>query len=596
MPAPTQAVCDAWTPGITSQIPESLKPQITLFRAENATVDYRRACEYADFCGLSVNTLFSLRVERLVVHELLVRVTADLTVPDGPNYQDLGINLRAMVAELYKYALPEFPAMRKAFDQDKAVLMQFIESEIQTRLFSQRAASVKPKPDISWLRRLFGGVVTSEVSASSKSPEEPVEVVALANWKQRIVTETSPLQLAALQALVKVVGSMVAIRGRVMNRPGLIADIATNMACNNTGSTMIAKLVEPVFKAGVAAHNYRLLPVQLKPLVMNVKGASASGKSTIRPQQRQLAEKLNILWEDFALISPDYWRKYLLDYGSLGDNYKYAAMLTGQELEIVDAKLDHHMAQKAASGEVSHLLIDRFRFDSFNVGNGGHSRDSKLLSRFGHQIFLYFMITPPADTVVRAWERGQTTGRFKAVDDLLYHNIEAYTGMPDLFLSWVHSGDKQLHFEFLDNSVEKGQPPKTAAFGWNNAMTIFDVDLMRAVECYKKVNVNAATAAQVLTEESPGGWEPCGYGEFLRRCLGTIRQVSFAESDSGNIYAQLRDGKMIWWNKAAVEKRPEAAFLKSLFAQHAESLNDLPVRSEAIIDAVAEKQYTLGQW
>jgi hypothetical protein len=591
MSAPNQSACDAWNPGITSQIPESLKPQITLFRAENATVDYQRARELADFCGLSVNELIALRVERLVVHELLVRVTSDLTVPDGPNYEDLGINLRAMVAALYEYTLPEIPAMQKAFDEEQLVIRQFIESEIQTRLFKRPATADNTKSDASWLQRLFGGRVKSESPANSKPSDEPAEVAALANWKQRIATKAPPLQVAALQALVKVVGSMMAMRGRVMNRPGLITDIATNMACNNTGSTLIATLVEPVFKVGVAAHNYRLLPVQLKPVVMNVKGASASGKSTIRPQQRQLADKLNIPWEDFALISPDYWRKYLLDYDSLDDDYKYAAMLTGQELEIVDKKLDHYMAQKAAKGEVSHLLIDRFRFDSFNVDNGGHSRDSRLLSRFGHQIFLYFMITPPAETVVRAWERGQTTGRFKAVDDLLYHNIEAYTGMPDLFLSWVLSGDKQLHFEFLDNSVEKGQLPKTAAFGWNNAMTILDVELMCAVERYKKVNVDAATAADVLTDDSAAD-----HSGFIKRCLGTIKQVSFAESESGNIYAQLRDGKMLWWNKAAVEQRPDAAFLKTLFAEYAESLDDLPVRSEAIIDAAAEKQYTLGQW
>jgi len=36
--------------------------------------------------------------------------------------------------------------------------------------------------------------------------------------------------------------------------------------------------------------------------VMNVKGASASGKSTMRPLQKLLARKLNFPWKEFALI------------------------------------------------------------------------------------------------------------------------------------------------------------------------------------------------------------------------------------------------------------------------------------------------------
>ena len=107
------------------------------------------------------------------------------------------------------------------------------------------------------------------------------------------------------------------------------------------------------------------MPPQHKPVMMNVKGASASGKSTMRPLQRNLAEKLGLPWQEFALISPDIWRKFLLDYGSLGAAYKYAGTLTGHEVEIIDKKLDRHMAMKDGRGEMSHLLIDRFRFDSF---------------------------------------------------------------------------------------------------------------------------------------------------------------------------------------------------------------------------------------
>ena len=55
-----------------------------------------------------------------------------------------------------------------------------------------------------------------------------------------------------------------------------------------------------------------------RPVVINTKGASASGKSTLRPLQKKLAGDIGVNWSDFALISPDIWRKQLLDYGSLG--------------------------------------------------------------------------------------------------------------------------------------------------------------------------------------------------------------------------------------------------------------------------------------
>jgi hypothetical protein len=150
---------------------------------------------------------------------------------------------------------------------------------------------------------------------------------------------------------------------------------------------------------------------------MNVKGAPASGKSTMRPLQKALAGKLNLPWVEFALISPDIWRKFLLDYAALGPAYKYAGTLTGHELEIIDRKLDRRMANRAAKGEMPHLLIDRFRFDSFvpNLEEGSR----RLLTRFGDLVYMFFMITPPEMTVERAWTRGLKVGRYKAVEDIL---------------------------------------------------------------------------------------------------------------------------------------------------------------------------------
>ena len=91
-----QPAYHAWNPGLTSDIPGRLKPLITLFRPENARVGYDEAREAAEFCGLKPVQLYALRPERLIAHELLIRVTADLSVQDGPTYEVLGRNLRPL--------------------------------------------------------------------------------------------------------------------------------------------------------------------------------------------------------------------------------------------------------------------------------------------------------------------------------------------------------------------------------------------------------------------------------------------------------------------------------------------------------------------
>jgi hypothetical protein len=97
----------------------------------------------------------------------------------------------------------------------------------------------------------------------------------------------------------------------------LLAELALTLVSNGYGSEIIGDAITPFIQEGISREGYRRLPRQQQPVVMNVKGASASGKSTMRPLQRTLARKLNFRWEEFALISPDIWRKFLLDYTSL---------------------------------------------------------------------------------------------------------------------------------------------------------------------------------------------------------------------------------------------------------------------------------------
>jgi hypothetical protein len=347
-------------------------------------------------------------------------------------------------------------------------------------------------------------------------------------------------------------------------------------------------------RAAAAREDYRFVPAQPRPVVMNTKGASASGKSTMRPLQRQLAEELGLCWSDFAVISPDIWRKFLLDYGALGDASKYAATLTAHELQLIDRKLDRYMAQKAEQAGMSHLLIDRFRFDSFAL-DPDEEEGSRLLTRFGRLVYMFFMITPPEATVERAWIRGQQVGRYKAVDDLLAHNVEAYTGMPRLFFTWAAKKDKTVHYEFLDNDVPEGERPRTVAFGANGEMNILDIRRLIDVERYRKINVGARRPEEVYPDA--GAMAPESNLDFLLECTRRIPAINFVERDTGRVYARMESGQMIWAEQAAFEKALDDADARAgLLAVAPSSIRPGWKERSAPPDLVPDRVHTLGRW
>ena len=106
-----------WHPGIESQVPERLLHLCTIFDPAHAFTSAAKARELKDLTGFDYRDLAALRPERLALHELLVRVTADLSVPDGDKVEDLGINFRAMVrALLARHVEPQGSAIRAAYD------------------------------------------------------------------------------------------------------------------------------------------------------------------------------------------------------------------------------------------------------------------------------------------------------------------------------------------------------------------------------------------------------------------------------------------------------------------------------------------------
>lgn len=585
-----------WNPGIQSQVPVHLHHYCTIFRPENVFTNVADAGELQDLTGLDFRELVTFQPQRLALHEVLIRVTADLWVPDGSRIEDLGINFRQMASVLLERCVkPRMSEIDSIYDAARRRLSEIIESEL-TSLFPASAAVSAPALPAR-KRELLGFFRRGRARALPADSGVNEHRQLIAAWETKSHSSGHGAEEAAYRALSTVASALLIRHGRVWASRQLIASLVTDLACNHFGSDEIGRLIEPWLIDAAKIEGYRLLPRQERPVVMNTKGPSASGKSTLRPLQRRLAGDIGVRWSDFALISPDIWRKQLLDYDTLGPVYKYGATFTGEELQIVDQKLDRYMARKAKRGDMSHLLIDRFRFDSFAPDSD--EAGSNLLTRFGQIVYLFFMITPPALLVERAWKRGLEFGRYKAVDDTLSHSVEAYSGMPQLFFTWIQRTDKRVHFEFLDNSVQLGERPRTVAFGWNDTLNVLDVKCALDVERYGRVNIDA-TAPEFLYSDKRLLAPEHNTG-FLRQCIERFHEINFADQNTGRIYLRIASGRPVWADQEALEQAASNPDTRAGLLATASAVFDRaipgPDRPKYLGDvAGADHAHTLGRW
>jgi hypothetical protein len=503
-----------WNPGIDSQVPKELRHLATIFRPENVFTSVAAAAELRGLTGLSLSELVVFRPRRLALHELLVRVTADFAVPDGTRIADLGLNFREIARQLLaRYLEPAMDAItavhRRALQDANDII----------------------EPALSRLKRNWG---LQEIAEFEKLAAGAANAAGVAGYK----------------SLARVMSALFTTQGAAWGTRDLIASMTAAMVSNDFGSDRIGEAIAPLLQAAAREQGYKLLPRQEHPVVINTKGPSASGKSTLRPLQKKLAGDIGLQWSDFALISPDIWRKQLLDYASLGAVYKYAGAFTSDEVQIIDQKLDRYMALKNRRGEMSHLLIDRFRFDSFAPDSA--EAGSNFLTRFGQTVYLFFVITPPEMLVERAWKRGLEFGRYKAVDDTLAHSVEAYSGIPDVFFTWVCRSDKRMQFEFLDNTVRLGERPRTVAFGDNETLNVLDVKATLDIDRYARIDVDAGAAESLYPDLKLLAAE--NNVDFLKRCVNSFHRVNFAEQASGQIYLRIERGQPMQKERIAFEK------------------------------------------
>ena len=151
---------DAWNPGWNRSCRASICRSRPCSGARMFRPAWRKRYELSDYCGLPVHELVAFRAERLIVHELLIRVTAKLSVPDGTKYRDLGANFRAIASTiLKKYIAPHREELAQVFEQVKSAASAMIVQELA------KALSPDPRPASRGRRRSAGGAGRSTLAS-----------------------------------------------------------------------------------------------------------------------------------------------------------------------------------------------------------------------------------------------------------------------------------------------------------------------------------------------------------------------------------------------------------------------------------------------
>ena len=554
----------AWNPGLAAELPRRYKPLETIHRPANVYTHLDDVPELTALTGLAEEELIAFRAERLVLHELIVRVTADVVVLEGEEEELLGQHFRSIALKiLADYLMPELPTFQQAYDR----LYDEIHGragEILAAAFAPEPAEVEPEPaPASLLGRWFGKRRPQSPRVDPRSIEERHRDV-IQGIKEKGLAARDERERAIYKSTYRVLNAIGATQGHIGVERDVLARLISRHACNDIGSRHLGERIAPHVERAMQAEGYGRLPCAREPILISLKGASAAGKSSLRPFLKGTLRELGIQPDQYGTISPDIWRRLLLDYEALGEAYKYAGRLAGKEVKLIDAKLDRYIRDKARrERSIPHLLIDRFRFDSFAMDKVPQLLDATY-AKHVDTMYFYFVVTPPEATVERGWERGLERGRYKAVEDFLGHCVEAYDGMPKLLFKWLDSRYPRLEYSFLDNSVPKHTPPTTIARGTREALDILDPLGMVNIDRYQKINTLATCPAEVYPDDdSLAIARNC---TFLQQCLARVPEVRFIDEATGRPYLQASAGRFVVVDAALFQTKRTDPALATLFA------------------------------
>jgi len=565
----------AWNPGVGTGIPREFAALETIFRPECVSTGIGEVDELAALTGLPREELTVFRPLRLALHEVIIRVTADIAVAEGEEEEDFGRNFRRIATRIFDTCVaPHLAEIEQAHAELSRQADELVRRILAATLFAPPAPVARrgwfgrwrkhPRPD----------------AAPESMAEREYRIVA--SYKAQGLGADDPLQRAAYRSLYRVLGAIAGTRGRLGADQDLLAKLVARHVCNTRGSQLIGQLIAAWVDAAIGREGYARVATQAAPVLISLKGASAAGKSSLRPMLKQVLQEQGIAADGYATISPDVWRRQLLDYESLGPARKYAGHLTSRELMVIDGKLDRYIRDKAnREHAIPHLLVDRFRFDSFTAEKVARVLH-ETYARYVHTMYMYFIVTPPEETVLRGWQRALERGRYKAVEDYLAHGVEAYRGMPKILFKWLASPRPDYRYVFLDNRVPRGTFPRTIARGDRGGMVIYDPLGFIDIERYQKINIHAEAPEQLYPP--PADLAVAANRGFLRECVRRIPTVDFVERASGLAYLRARQGRVEVLDAALLARVLEDAELAAALSEIAPRIQEsaLAIRRDTL--------------
>ena len=168
--------------------------------------------------------------------------------------------------------------------------------------------------------------------------------------------------------------------------------------------------------------------------------------------------------------------------------------------------------------------------------------------------------------------------------------MEAANGMRDQFLNWVNRKDQNVYFEFLDNNVPEGRQPKTIAFGKNHEINILDLDVLRKLQHYTRLNIDAKGPEDVYSVEK---YESKDLIEIL---VDHIPNISFVNPNSRELEAKLKNGTWVYEKTSFLEKNRVRKNFKNSTNVSSDVPDVVDFKKKEKAKLGSAKTRTLGDW